>query len=114
MADQRHGLETARKLAAHSPDDLELIRAGLLHDVGKGTVRISAFGRTWATLGDLLGLPLPARYRNYRNHGPIGGTALAANGAEELVVAFATQHPAGPPPGFDQARWQLLLEADDD
>ncbi len=112
--DQRHGLVTARKLAARAPDDVELIRAGLLHDVGKTGVRISAFGRSLATLGDLVGLPLPARYRKYRDHGPIGGAALADLGAEPLVVAFASRHPQGPPPDIDPVRWQLLLEADDD
>lgn len=113
-ADQRHGLVTARKLAAQAPDDLELIRAGLLHDVGKSGVHLSAIGRSLATLGDLAGLPLPARYRKYRDHGPIGGAALAELGAEPLTVAFATEHPSGPPPGIDSSRWQLLLAADDD
>jgi len=113
-ADQRHGLLTARKLAAQAPDDLELIRAGLLHDVGKSGVRISAVGRSLATLGDLAGLPLSARYRKYRDHGPIGGAALADLGAEPLTVAFASRHPGGPPPDVDPARWRLLLEADDD
>lgn len=113
-ADQRHGLVTARKLAAHAPDDLELIRAGLLHDVGKSGVRISAVGRSLATLGDLAGMPLPARYRTYRDHGPIGGAALAELAAEPLTVAFASGHPGGPPPDVDPSRWQLLLEADDD
>lgn len=113
-ADQRHALATARRLAVSHPEDTELIRAGLLHDVGKTEVRISAFGRTWATLGDLAGLPLPDRYRKYRNHGEIGGRALAEVGAEPLVVAFATLHPYGPPDGVSAGRWQLLLDADDD
>jgi hypothetical protein len=113
-ADQRHGLVTARKLAAQAPDDLELIRAGLLHDVGKSGVRISAVGRSLATLADLAGLPLSARYRKYRDHGPIGGAALAELGAEALTVAFASHHPGAPPAGTDAVRWQLLLEADDD
>ena len=114
VADQRHGLETARRLAATHPEDLELIRAGLLHDVGKHEVRISAWGRTWATLADLAGLPLSARYRKYRDHGPIGAAALANLNAENLVVEFAGRHPAGPPAGIDPQRWQLLLDADDD
>jgi len=113
-ADQRHGLVTARKLMASAPDDLELIRAGLLHDVGKSGMRISAVGRSLATLADLAGLPLPARYRRYRDHGPIGGAALAELGVEPLAVAFAWRHPGAPPPDMDARRWQLLLEADDD
>jgi putative nucleotidyltransferase with HDIG domain len=113
-ADQRHALETARRLAAAHADDRELIRAGLLHDIGKSEVRISAFGRTLATLGDLAGLPLPDRYQRYRDHGTIGGRALAALGAEPLVVAFASRHPNGPPADVAGDRWQLLLDADDD
>lgn len=114
VADQRHALETARRLAAARPDDKELIRAGLLHDIGKTEVRISALGRTLATLGDLAGLPLPDRYRKYRDHGEIGSRALAELGAEPLVVAFAALHPEGPPAGVADDRWQLLLSADDD
>lgn len=114
VADQRHGLETARKLAKSHPEDLELIRAGLLHDVGKSEIRISAFGRTFATLGAILGVRLPRRYARYRDHGAIGGRLLAGLGAEGLVVAFASHHPAAAPPGTDAGRWQLLLDADDD
>ena len=114
VADQRHGLETAHKLAEIKPDDLELIRAGLLHDVGKSVIRISAFGRTIATLLDLTGLPMSSRYRKYRDHGPIGAEVLAALGAEPLVVDFARQHPAPGPVGTDPARWEMLLAADDD
>ena len=86
----------------------------MLHDIGKAEIRISAVGRTLATLGDLAGLPLPERYRKYRNHGEIGGRALEELGAEPLVVAFASLHPAGPPDAVAADRWQLLLEADDD
>ncbi len=114
VADQRHGLETAGKLALRHPQDRELIRAGLLHDVGKSVVRISAFGRTAATLLDLAGLPMPARFRKYRDHGLIGADALAERGAEPLVVDFARLHPAAAPVGTDSARWQMLLAADDD
>ena len=114
VADQRHGLTTARKVAAHAPGDRELIRAGLLHDIGKSGRPPSAWGRTFATLGDLAGLPLPARWRRYRDHGPIGGAALDELGAGDLVVAFASLHPHGPPEGIDPERWRILLEADDD
>ena len=114
IADQRHGLVTARKLAARFPEDRELVRAGLLHDVGKHRVRISAFGRTFATLADLAGLPLPARYRTYRDHGPIGAADLEAAGATGLVVEFARRHPGPPPANTDTDRWTALLVADDD
>lgn len=86
----------------------------MLHDVGKSVIRISAFGRTIATLLDLAGLPMPARYRKYRDHGPIGGEALASRGAEPLVVDFALRHPAPAPVGTDAAHWEMLLAADDD
>lgn len=67
-----------------------------------------------ATLLDLAGLPMSARYRKYCDHGPIGGAALAELGAEAFVVAFASEHPAPPPAGTDEVRWQMLLAADDD
>ncbi len=114
MADQRHGLETARKLAGQCPDDIELIRAGLLHDVGKASAAFGPVGRTFATLADLLHLPPTARQRSYLNHGPIGAKELERRGADGLVVMFAAMHPAPPPTGVDPARWQLLLDADDD
>ncbi len=114
VADQRHGLETARKIAARFPGDVELIRAGLLHDVGKREARLSAVGRTFATLAGLAKLPLTTRFRLYRDHGPVGATALAALDAEDLVIAFASLHPGGPPPGMAADRWQVLLDADDD
>ena len=44
VADQRHGLTTARKVAARAPGDRELIRAGLLHDIGKSGRPPSAWG----------------------------------------------------------------------
>ena len=113
-ADQRHGLETARKLAARRPGDTELIRAGLLHDVGKSATQLGPITRTLATIGGAIRLPLPQRFVDYSNHGPIGAEALRAAGAESLVVAFAAHHPAPAPDGVDERRWALLLAADDD
>lgn len=114
VADQRHALETARKLRTQRPDDIELVRAGLLHDVGKGDTQLGPIGRTLATIGGAVGLPLPKRLSDYRNHGPIGAAALRSSGAEPLVVAFAAHHPNPAPPGVDGGRWELLLAADDD
>lgn len=113
-ADQRHGLDTARKLAAQHPDDLELIRAGLLHDVGKAESGLGPVGRTLATLAGLMGVPATRRQRSYLDHGPLGAARLRAAGTAGLVVAFAELHPAPAPPGVDPTRWQLLLDADDD
>lgn len=93
---------------------MKLIRAGLLHDIGKAESRLSAFGRTGATIAEILGLPMPARYRRYVDHGPIGAAALRAVEAERLVVDFAELHPGGPPAGVDAAIWGMLLAADDD
>lgn len=114
VADQRHGLETARKLREQRPDDMELIRAGLLHDVGKAGTALGPIGRTLATLAGLLRLPPTSRQQAYLSHGPIGAAELRKRGAAGLVVTFAEFHPAPPPPGVDEARWRLLLDADDD
>lgn len=113
-ADQRHGLDTARKLAAQRPDDVELIRAGLLHDVGKAESALGPIGRSLATLAGVLHLPLPERYRSYLQHGPIGAAMLRSLAADPLVVDFAEHHPGAAPEGHDAERWRLLLAADDD
>ena len=113
-AEKRHGLATARPLAADRPGDHELIRAGLLHDVGKAESGLGPFGRTYATLAGILRLPTSQRHKTYLDHGPVGATALGEAGAEPLVVTFAKLHPQPATEGIDQRRWELLLAADDD
>ena len=110
-ADQRHAYDTMRRAAQHAGDRL-VLRAALLHDVGKGLVELGAVGRSVATALDALRVPLRGRYAAYRNHGPLGADLLATAGAEPLAIDFARRHPDSDPGGNDPALWRILLEAD--
>ena len=110
--DQRHSFDVAMAVVAAAPSDHELARAGLLHDVGKRHSTPGAIARSVATLIEMARLPLPPRYAAYRRHGPIGAAELEAAGAESIVVDFARHHPGPAPPGVDQGRWKILLDAD--
>lgn len=110
-ADQRHAYDTMRRAAQHA-GDRQVLRAALLHDVGKGLVSLGAVGRSLATVLDALRLPLRGRFARYRNHGPLGADLLAAAHAEPLIVDFARRHPEPDPGGNDPAEWRILLDAD--
>ncbi len=110
--DQRHAIDVARRVAAAADDDDELIRAALLHDVGKAAAPIGALRRSVATVLDVVGLPLPRAMATYRDHGRLGAERLERVGADGIVVAFASHHPGPPPAGYDQDRWAILLSAD--
>ena len=114
VPDQRHGLECSRRVAAQRPDDREAQRAALLHDVGKRHAGLGVIGRAVATIAGRLRIPGPAAWRSYRDHGERGAGDLIAAGSGGLVVEYARRHPGPPPAGFDPARWQTLLDADDD
>ena len=111
-ADQRHALECARAVLERAPGRLDLARAAVLHDVGKGTVRLGAGGRVLATGLSLLHLPTPGRLGAYLAHGPRGANELAAAGAEPLVVAYARHHHGARPPAVPAEDWDLLEAAD--
>lgn len=113
-ADQRHALTSAETVAASRPDRVDLIRAALLHDVGKRHARLGVIGRVTASLLDLTRLPAPGRLRTYLAHGPLGAAELAEAGAEEVVVAFAADHHRERPPMIDPSDWDLLIRADAD
>jgi putative nucleotidyltransferase with HDIG domain len=111
-ADQRHGLNAARSAAALASDRPELVRAALLHDIGKRHAGLGAIGRVFASISIRLRLPLTARFRRYRDHGPLGAAELARCGAEQLVVDFARSHHAARPGSIDPAAWSVLRAAD--
>lgn len=111
-ADQRHAYETMRR-AALVTSDATVLRAALLHDVGKAGVRLGAIGRSIATVADVAGLPMSPRMRKYRRHGAVGAEMLEHAGSEPLAVAFAARHPDPDPGECDPAHWRTLLDADD-
>jgi hypothetical protein len=113
VPDQRHGLESARAAAALRPERSDLIRAALLHDVGKQHARLGIMARSLASGLDLVGLPAGGRLRQYLEHGPRGGADLAAAGAEPLVVEFARTHHGERPEGITAGDWDVLISSDD-
>jgi len=112
--DQRHAVTVATRFRAVRPGDMDGYRAALLHDVGKAATSVGAVGRSMATVGDALSVPMPASWHTYRDHGPVGAAALQAAGADDLTVAFARHHPeSAVPESIDAGVWQALLEADE-
>jgi hypothetical protein len=112
--DQRHAMTVARRFRKARPGDVSGHRAALLHDVGKAASSVGAVGRSLATVADSLSVPIPASWRTYRDHGPVGADALEAAGADGLTVAFARFHPQrAAPESIDAVVWQALLDADE-
>jgi len=111
-ADQRHAVTVARRVEHLLGDDDEAIEAALLHDIGKRTANTGAITRSIATVLDAARLPMTAKMRAYRDHGPHGAGVLQEAGCGSLAVAFAREHPAGPPDDVDPVRWNALIEAD--
>jgi hypothetical protein len=111
-ADQRHAVEMAARVAEALPQDDDAFVAALVHDVGKVAAGLGPVRRSLATLLDLLHLPMPARYRRYRDHGAIGADLLESAHAPPLAVAFARDHPGVAPDGIDPSAWDVLEAAD--
>ncbi len=111
-ADQRHGLDAARYIAARAPGRPDLVRAALLHDAGKRHARLGAIGRSVAAALDIARLPVTPRMRAYLDHGPVGAAELEEVGAEEVVVAYTRHHHGERPAAVAAADWKLLDAAD--
>jgi len=117
-ADQRHGYESGRHVAELGGGS-ELIRAALLHDVGKRHARLGVAGRVAASVAIALRLPLRGRFAAYRDHDLLGAADLAAAGSPPAVVEHAATHHqrpgAGPaaPPALSAGDRRLLLAADE-
>ena len=111
--DQRHAFDTARAVLATTPARTDLIRAALLHDVGKAHSGLGVFGRSAASLLAMFRIPLTGRFAAYLGHGALGAADLGEAGESGIVIAFATNHhdPA-PPPGIDATDWATLRRAD--
>lgn len=114
VADQAHGVATARRIAGTAPDRLELIRAALLHDVGKRHARLGVVGRSLASMVAILRLPLRGRFAAYIRHGEAGADELESVGAGPLTVAFARHHHGERPKEVPQDDWDVLVGADDE
>ena len=110
--DQRHALTCAGVIADRQPLRTDLIRAALLHDIGKRHSTLGVSGRVIASSLDLMRLPTPGRLGRYLNHGQLGAADLTLLDVEPIVIAFATGHHGTCPPGIDPDDWSLLQEAD--
>lgn len=111
-ADQRHGLFAARSVAEAHPSRADLIRAALLHDIGKRHARLGAVGRAWAVVRSAMGLSPSVRVADYLDHGRLAGEELAAGGAEPLVVTYAHHHHGQRPEEVSPEDWEVLTAAD--
>lgn len=110
VADQRHGYGSALVVKAERPDRPDLVRAALLHDVGKRHADLGAIGRVLASVAIRLRLPLTPRWTAYRDHGELAAAELV--GAEPIVTDFARHHHGRRPPTIDAEDWAALIRAD--
>lgn len=109
-ADQRHGLASARAVETEVRGRIELVRAALLHDIGKRHSHLGVLSRSAASAAIRLGAPLSARWELYRDHGALSAAELA--GAELIVVEFARHHHGHRPETISPGDWELLTWAD--
>lgn len=110
--DQRHGLVAARFVAEEQPERKDLIRAALLHDVGKRHAALGPVGRSLASAYTKLGGTPKGKWHAYLDHGPAGATELGHLGAESIIVEFTRNHHGARPDSIPLADWDLLQAAD--
>ncbi len=111
-ADQRHGLECGLDVATLHPDRRDLIRAAILHDVGKRHAGLGTIGRVFASVAARLHLPLRGRFALYARHGALGAEELERLGAEAFVIDFVRAHHGERPASIPEGDWQVLMDAD--
>ena len=111
--DQRHAFDAAIAVEATATGRTDLVRAALLHDVGKRHSALGVTGRVFASLLRLARMPARGRIAAYLDHGALGAEELQQAGSEPIVVLFARHHHrAKAPAGADTADWAVLRRAD--
>jgi hypothetical protein len=111
VPDQRHGYQAAQVARDGGLGSIG-VAAALLHDIGKRHARLGLLGRTLASLAIKTGLPLPRRWRLYRDHGRTGSSELEALGSAPLIVEFALHHHGRRPSSIPAETWDILQLAD--
>lgn len=121
-ADRRHGLAVYQTLRAQGVQQPDLLAAALLHDAGKGAVRLRLLLRVATVLFERLTPRLWEKMSSgeargwrrpfvlYRHHAAIGAQWAAEAGCSPLTVRLIRQHEE--PPG-DDALLTLLQQADE-
>lgn len=120
VADQRHGLDVARRLLARGVDEPDVLAAALLHDVAKG-----ARLRVWHRVGGVvLAFAAPRLLRRmassdpasrgypwhlFLHHAELSARATREAGLPERTARLIAGRAAGP----DAALAQALRDADD-
>ncbi len=112
-ADQHHGAAAGRRAAAAGAGPV-VVRAALLHDVGKRHSATGTVARSLASAAAILRLPVRGRWRAYLDHGDLGARDLEAIGSDPVVVAFARHHHRDRPAGVPEDAWRTLAAADDE
>jgi hypothetical protein len=112
-SDRRHGLDCARRVIAAAPGRADLVRAALLHDVGKRRTGLGIIGRSLASGLQMFHLPVRGRLASYMAHGPAGAEEVEALGLEPVVAAYTRHHHQGRPPAIPADDWAVLSAADE-
>lgn len=113
VPDRRHGYTAGRHVEAAAPERADLIRAAVLHDVGKRHARLGVIGRVLASLALRLRIPVRGRYALYRDHGALGASDLARIGSPSVVVEYADTHHGGSAGGSLSTAERRILDASD-
>jgi hypothetical protein len=112
VADQRHAFRAARRLQDLTPSRADLIRAALLHDVGKRHAGLGILRRSLAGALTKLRLPVRGSFATYVAHGALAADELTTFHAEKIVIEFARHHHDGRPSSISRDDWSLLEQAD--
>lgn len=114
--DRRHAIRVARRVDAalrtDLPDRTVVLRAALLHDIGKVASGLRTYGRVVATLSGAVGgrsyaevwqdtRGFTRRVGLYLRYPELGAEMLAVAGSDPRVIAWAREH------HLDEASWTV-------